>query len=174
MIPPQTLQDTGCMADMPAGRLGEPPSPAADPAPARPAALDPRTPIGVLLVEDDPILLLDLMRTVEDAGHHVLGTATRGEAAVATFTRIVAGGTTPDLVLFDINLGRGMDGITAAQAIRALHADVAIAFRSAHGDADTRARAATVDPVAFLEKGHQSTALPRLLAALPAHPAPRG
>jgi len=165
------------MMEIPADRLGAPQSPVVGRGgarlPDRPAAQGSGVPLGVLLVEDDPILLFDLMRTVEDAGHRVLGTATRGEAAVTTFARILASGTVPDLVLFDIHLGRGIDGITAAQAIRALHADVAIAFRSAHGDADTRARAATVDPVAFLEKGHQSMALPRLLATLPGHTPPR-
>lgn len=71
--------------------------------------------ITVLLVDDHPIVrtglrtLLDRQPDVE-----VIGEAATGEEAVA-----LAGHLHPDVVLCDLRLGEGMDGVQATEALRA-------------------------------------------------------
>lgn len=127
-----------------------------------------------MVVEDDPILLLDLVRVIEGAGHRVVATAARGEAAIAAYDRMAQAGTAPDLVLLDIDLGRGMDGIEAARRIRAADATVAIAFRTAYGDAATRAWAEGVGAVAFIDKSLPVETVLRVLATIPTREAREG
>lgn len=122
----------------------------------------------IMVVEDDPLLQLDLVHLLEAGGHEVVARAGRGEVALSRFASAQAAGMVPDLVLMDIHLGRGMDGVAAAMAIRALDAGVAIAFRSAHVDEATRARASAVSPLAFLDKVVPIEAVLRLVMSAPA------
>jgi CheY-like chemotaxis protein len=69
---------------------------------------------SVLVVEDDPLLLMNAMDLVEDAGFHAYG-AGDAEAAIALME------VHPDIrVLFtDIQMPGSMDGLKLAQAVRA-------------------------------------------------------
>lgn len=136
-------------------------------APQRPLASGLLAPRNVMVVEDDPILMLDLVSLLERPGHRVVARASRGEAAVAAFARLQVASIVPDLVLLDIHLGRGMNGIEAARQIRALDPDVAIAFRSAHGDAATRANAEGIGAIAFVDKSGPVEEMLRLVASVP-------
>lgn len=66
----------------------------------------------VLIIEDEPIIALDLQQLVESAGHEVVGVAASEEEAVA-----IAEAERPSLVLADINLGEGGDGAHAVARI---------------------------------------------------------
>jgi CheY-like chemotaxis protein len=68
----------------------------------------------ILIVEDEAIVQLDLQRRLEQMGHTVVGTASRGEEAVAMASELE-----PDLILMDVRLEGPMDGIEAARRIRA-------------------------------------------------------
>lgn len=70
----------------------------------------------VLLVDDHPVVRSGL-RAVLDAADavRVVGEAATGEEAVT-----LAGGLHPDVVLCDLRLGEGMDGIGTTTALRAL------------------------------------------------------
>ena len=70
----------------------------------------------VLIIEDEPIIAMDLQQLVENAGHHVIGVASSEEEAVA-----LALSCPPSLVLADVNLGAGGDGVTAVSRILASH-----------------------------------------------------
>jgi CheY-like chemotaxis protein len=70
----------------------------------------------VLIIEDEPIIALDLQQLVESAGHEVVGVAASEEEAVA-----LAESEKPSLVLADINLGEGGDGASAVSRILARH-----------------------------------------------------
>ncbi len=70
----------------------------------------------VLIIEDEPIIALDLQQLVESAGHEVVGVAASEEEAVA-----LAEAEKPSLVLADINLGEGGDGASAVSRILARH-----------------------------------------------------
>jgi CheY-like chemotaxis protein len=71
-------------------------------------------PLRMLLVEDERIIAADLRRRLRRMGHTVVGTAASAEEAVAHAHR-----RQPDLVLMDIRLRGRMDGIEAAERIRA-------------------------------------------------------
>jgi DNA-directed RNA polymerase specialized sigma24 family protein/CheY-like chemotaxis protein len=79
----------------------------------------------VLIIEDEPIIALDLTRLVRELGHDVVGAAsTRDEAvSMAKFSR-------PGLVLADIRLADGSNGIDAANDILS-EMDVPVIFITA-------------------------------------------
>ncbi|WP_020186369.1 response regulator [Methylopila sp. 73B] len=64
----------------------------------------------VLIIEDEPIISMDLAKLVEDLGHRVVGTARTHTEAVA-----MAAKTNPGLVLADIQLADGSSGLEAVQ-----------------------------------------------------------
>lgn len=66
----------------------------------------------VLIIEDEPIIALDLENLVTELGHEVVGTASTSEQAVQMALQ-----TRPGLVLADINLGDGGSGIDAVSHI---------------------------------------------------------
>lgn len=71
-------------------------------------------PARILVVEDEVVFALDIGNQLRDLGYVQVGHATHGEQAVALAAEL-----RPDLVLMDIQLAGAMDGISAAQAIRA-------------------------------------------------------
>jgi CheY-like chemotaxis protein len=66
----------------------------------------------VLIIEDEPIIALDIQDLVERCGHSVVGIAATETDAVR-----IARAERPGLVLADINLGAGGDGATAVSRI---------------------------------------------------------
>ena len=77
--------------------------------------LDRESPTSVLIIEDEPLIAMDLEQIVRDLGHRVAGIATTHEDAVAAFEETDAG-----LVLADIQLADGSSGIDAVQDILAI------------------------------------------------------
>jgi CheY-like chemotaxis protein len=74
----------------------------------------------VLIIEDEPIIALDIQELVERCGHSVVGIAATEAEAVE-----IARAERPGLVLADINLGAGGDGASAvARILRDLTAPV--------------------------------------------------
>ncbi len=70
----------------------------------------------VLIIEDEPIIALDIEELVQGCGHRVVGVAATESEAVALAAR-----TRPGLILADINLGRGGDGTSAVARIMECH-----------------------------------------------------
>src|SRR5262249_24857020 len=66
----------------------------------------------VLVIEDEPIIALDIAGIVRDLGHTVVGIAASQAEAIAT-----ARAKRPGLVLADIHLGEGGSGLTAVNEI---------------------------------------------------------
>jgi CheY-like chemotaxis protein/DNA-directed RNA polymerase specialized sigma24 family protein len=66
----------------------------------------------VLIIEDEPIIAMDLENLVTELGHQVVATAATKDEAVAK-----AKSERPGLVLADINLGEGGSGIDAVNEI---------------------------------------------------------
>jgi len=80
---------------------------------------------SVLIIEDEPIIAMDIETIVEDMGHNVAGVAaTRGEAVTA------AAKTSPGLILADIQLADNSSGIDAVADILH-HIDVPVIFITA-------------------------------------------
>ena len=70
----------------------------------------------VLIIEDEPIIAMDIEELVEGCGHRVVGVAATEADAVA-----IAGREQPGLILADINLGQGGDGTHAVARILKEH-----------------------------------------------------
>jgi DNA-directed RNA polymerase specialized sigma24 family protein len=68
----------------------------------------------VLIIEDEPLIAMDIEEMVESLGHRVVGTARTHAEAVALF-----GKTQPKMVLADIQLADGSSGIDAVNEILA-------------------------------------------------------
>jgi CheY-like chemotaxis protein len=74
----------------------------------------------VLIIEDEPVIAMDIEGLVNGCGHRVVGVATTEAEAVAMAKR-----TRPGLILADINLGSGGDGSSAvSRIIRSHHVPV--------------------------------------------------
>ncbi|MBB3174197.1 CheY-like chemotaxis protein [Endobacter medicaginis] len=70
----------------------------------------------VLIIEDEPIIAMDLEELVQSCGHRVVGVADSEKEAVRQ-----ADESKPGLILADINLGIGGDGTTAVSRILETH-----------------------------------------------------
>lgn len=70
-------------------------------------------PITVLVVEDDPLIATDLIETLAEAGHGVVGPFQSADAAAAS-----AGLQPFDLALIDINLAGGGSGVELARTLK--------------------------------------------------------
>jgi CheY-like chemotaxis protein len=75
-------------------------------------AIDQQLASRVLIIEDEPVIALDLENLVTELGHKVIGTAATRDEAVAK-----ALAERPGLILADINLGEGGSGIDAVSRI---------------------------------------------------------
>jgi C4-dicarboxylate-specific signal transduction histidine kinase len=100
----------------------------------------------VMVVEDDRIVARDISEQLGRIGHSVIGVTARGEAAVE-----LAISNRPDLVLMDIRLEGEIDGIDAAQQIRA-KCQIPVVFLTAYADDETVRRASHAEPFGYLLK----------------------
>ena len=101
---------------------------------------------SILIVEDEEIIAQDIWEMLEQLGYHVLAVADSGEKAL----KIVAE-TGPDLVLMDIELKGGMDGVAAAHQIRR-HFDIPVVYVTGSADEKTLQRAKVTAPLGFVVK----------------------
>jgi len=106
----------------------------------------------ILIVEDEAIVAMDLKLHLQDLGYGVAALASTGEEAVALATRL-----RPALVLMDICLGAGMDGIEAARHVQAL--GLPVVFLTAFADDATLARAKESGPYGYLLKPYDERTL---------------
>jgi DNA-binding NarL/FixJ family response regulator len=95
----------------------------------------------IMIVEDDVIVAEELSRGLQACGYEVAGYAVSSDEAID-----LAHSVAPDLILMDVALGDGLDGITLARTI-ADQIDIPIVFVTAYSaesfvDAAVRAGAA--------------------------------
>ena len=100
----------------------------------------------VLVVEDEAIVAMDISASLRVLGYEVEGPASTGEEAIALALR-----TRPDLVLMDIMLRGGMDGVEAARRIREA-TGAPIVYLTAYADEGTLRRAKEAEPLGYLLK----------------------
>ncbi len=111
----------------------------------------------ILLVEDEPIIALDEKAALEKFGYRVIW-ASDGEKAITSF----AGNPDIDLVLMDINLGKGIDGTEAARLILAEH-DVPIVFLSSHIEPEIVEKTERITSYGYVVKASSKTVLDALI-----------
>ena len=96
--------------------------------------------VQVLIVEDEPIVSMDLRYKLESLGYGVPAEIRSGEEAVAAASQL-----RPDVVLMDIGLSGDMDGIDAAAQIRG-QSVVPVVYLTAYADEATLERAKLTEP----------------------------
>ncbi|HPG58514.1 MAG TPA: PAS domain S-box protein, partial [Candidatus Wallbacteria bacterium] len=103
-------------------------------------------PENILIVEDKIIVARDLQQLVEGYGYNVIAIASSGAEAYS-----IAVERRPDLILMDIMLGEGDDGIETALKIKN-KLDVAIVYASAYSNNETLMRAGKSEPYGYILK----------------------
>ena len=103
----------------------------------------------VLVVEDEKIIAKGIEKRLRGLGYSVAGLVSSGEEALR-----VAADLRPDIVLMDINLGAGMDGIEAAARLRA-DQDLPVVFLTAFSDDATLQRAKLTEPYGYVLKPYE-------------------
>lgn len=126
------------------------------------AGVDVHAPI--LIVEDEVMIAWMLETLLEDAGFDAIAIASDGDSALAQAARL-----RPALLISDINLGAGIDGVEVATRI-AGGSGVPVLFVSAYADDAARARIAQGVPRAVLLRKpiDQSAFLAAVFSALAA------
>ena len=100
----------------------------------------------ILIVENERIVAEDIRLTLLDLEYEIAGMAANGKEAVEKCSA-----TRPDLVLMDIVLDEGIDGIETADRIRSLF-DIPIIYLTAYADYFTGERTQTTLPDGYILK----------------------
>ncbi|MGE5498577.1 MAG: response regulator [Syntrophothermus sp.] len=101
---------------------------------------------AILIVEDENIVAMNLKMILQRKGYKIAGHARTGQAAIE-----MAKETAPDLIIMDINLGSGIDGIQAAGQILETSA-IPILFATGNSDNATVKRAGEISTDGYLVK----------------------
>ena len=101
---------------------------------------------SIVIVEDECIAAEDIRRRLVSWGYTVPAVVATGEEAIRSTER-----ERPDVVLMDIHLKGKMDGVQAAERIRA-RLDVPVIFATAYNDIETLTRAGVEGPFGVINK----------------------
>jgi CheY-like chemotaxis protein len=102
--------------------------------------------VTILIVEDENIVALDIQSRVASLGYTVVAMARSGEQAIEKVAE-----THPDLVLMDIRLKGALDGVQAAEHIRARF-DIPVVYVTAYADEETLQWAKVTEPYGYILK----------------------
>jgi two-component system, NtrC family, response regulator AtoC len=107
----------------------------------------------LMIVEDEIILAMELEEKLADMGYRVVGRVASGEEALKK-----AGELLPDLVVMDIRLDGGLDGIETAKLLRKKYF-VPVVYLTAYTDEKTLQRAKLTEPFGYLVKPYSEREL---------------
>ncbi len=99
----------------------------------------------IMIVEDNKIISMEIKQRIEGMGFEAAAVVTTGEEAI-----LMAKEKIPDLVLMDIELKGSMDGIEAAEQIRALN--IPTIYVTSYSDDYTIQRAESVQKSGYVVK----------------------
>jgi len=102
--------------------------------------------IRILIVEDELIIAEDIKIELESLGYEVIGIAATYDEAIELFNNYH-----PDVMLVDILIAGGKDGIDLARTIRKKE-DLPLIFLTSYADKGTVERAKQVKPLTMLTK----------------------
>lgn len=106
----------------------------------------PERKLAILLVEDERIIAMDIQLSLNELGYEAYAIASSADEAIA-----LASARCPDLVLLDIRIAGGLDGIETAKLLKTRF-QVPVVFLTAHADAAIIERAKSAEPYAYLLK----------------------
>jgi PAS domain S-box-containing protein len=109
--------------------------------------------IKVLVVEDELIIAKGIEKRLIALGYAVTGTVPSGEEALVKALEC-----SPDLIIMDIHLQGGMDGVETAEKIRSV-ADIPIIYLTAYADPVSLGRAKLTEPFGYIVKPFQDQTL---------------
>ncbi len=121
----------------------------------------------ILIVEDEPLVALELKETLEDAGFEVLQTVDTADQVLQAVSRHQ-----PALILMDVRLRSFIDGIDVVSRMR-LMSQVPVVYLTAYSTPEVLQRAASTHPAAFLVKPVEGTALVKTIRSI-LKPTPMG
>lgn len=107
----------------------------------------------ILVVEDEYLVAMMVENDLDEAGFNIVGIANSADKAVS-----MALAEQPDLIIMDIRLIGEHDGIDAALEIFA-KTGIRCLFATAHGDPQSKVRAAAASPLGWLQKPYGRAAL---------------
>lgn len=99
----------------------------------------------IMVVDDEPILRMDLKEMLQEEGYHVVAEGKNGEEAVDLVYRVK-----PDLVIMDVKMPK-MNGIKASQIIRQI-SDSAVLLLTAFSQQDLVRDAREAGVMAYVVK----------------------
>ncbi|WP_052078476.1 two-component system response regulator [Spirochaeta lutea] len=105
--------------------------------------------LRISIVEDERIIALDLQRHLERLGYQVVGIYSSGEEIISAFQHSQS--SLPDIVLMDIMLGTGMNGIECACILKKDHL-LPVVFLTAFADSQTLDAAKAAEPYGYILK----------------------
>ncbi len=111
------------------------------------------TKAGILIVEDERIIAMDIKHSLLNLGYEVVGMAASGEDAI-----VKAGESCPDLILMDIMLQGEIDGIEAAEQIRQFY-NIPLVYLTAYANDSILERAKITQPFGYVLKPFRETEL---------------
>jgi len=118
--------------------------------------------LTVVVAEDEGLIRMDVVATLQEAGYEVVGEAADGEEAVRLAQEL-----TPDFMVMDIKMPK-LDGISAAEKIAELK--IPVVLLTAFSQADLVKRAADAGAMAYVTKPFKPTdLLPAIQIALSRH-----
>jgi AmiR/NasT family two-component response regulator len=101
---------------------------------------------AIVVVDDDPIIRMDIREMLEEGGYFVAGEAKNGEEAIELIARVK-----PDLAIMDIKMPV-MNGIKASHIIRKLQQDTSVLLLTAYSQKELVKEAREAGVAAFLVK----------------------
>ena len=100
----------------------------------------------ILVIEDDMIIQLFITKVLKSEGYEISGKGRSCEQALQSIAEQI-----PDLILMDIGIAGGKDGIETAEIINKDH-NIPIIFMTGNSDSSTTERALATNPVEILLK----------------------
>lgn len=101
----------------------------------------------ILIVEDETLIFMFIQMQLKKQGFMVCHNAPDCKKALDVFHN-----ENPDLILMDIRIGNGPDGIETSQIIKKEKSDIPIIFMTGYDEDEVRAKALATNPIAFIIK----------------------
>jgi CheY-like chemotaxis protein len=117
-------------------------------------------PQRILIVEDEPLVALELKETLEEAGYQVPPPVDSADLVVQAIRQHE-----PALILMDIRLRSFLDGIDVVSRIRLL-SEIPVVYLTAYSTPDMVRRAEGTRPAAFLVKPVDGPLLVRTVSSI--------
>jgi len=114
----------------------------------------------IMIIDDDPVLSVELKYTLEDFGYEVSSTATGADEAVEKAREF-----TPDLMLMDVSLAGGKNGIEVARQIQSF-LKIPVIFLTGYCESDIQKKIRDIWGCRLISKPFDIAELHKLMAQL--------